>query len=600
MPGPNDPQLVAKALAKVQSVEARLNALVATQGAPVIAYTPVTTVVQQTTAGSYTWTCPAGVTQARIQCWGAGAGGGGGTATIGGYGGGGGAYAEEPYYPVVPGTVYSYVVGDGGDGAIPSTGVDGSPGNPSYFDLQQLTGRGVLANGSPAGVGTSGVSVGGAATPGQAISFSGVPGGGGGGQSTGGCGGAASAASTAVGNNGGVSTSSTGAAGGPSTHGADQGAGGNGGNAGASGAGGSTPGGGGGGCGASALPAGVTVLSYSATSSAAYCGADAIGGSANNLRADSGATLWQDGSNDSDGIYRGTQKSVMILQPGIATALSAVTVDSVILTLLNLTTYYNTGMTVQLGYDSLTALPASYTGGSLTAVQAFTVPQAASHAQQVSDGLGPPLKSGACTALVLGLAPAYDLTYYGSFAGAGQPGAPVLTVVGHTGAAPIIAGDGADGEVRITYSTQGPAVGAIQPSVTTDAAGNALAAGFTGQASAIQPGSSPAVVETWHTASLANSWTGTLSYKLLPHDSVMISGLVTAPGGVANPSLVNTALASAYQPNSTQYLGCVEDPGGAHLGQALICQMTVGGQVQVFDATAGQTLRIFGTYPLDL
>ena len=178
MPRPNDPQLVQKALAKAQATEARLNALIADQGAPVIAYSAVTTVVQQTVAGLYTWTVPAGVTSARIQAWGGGAGGNGGDSAHGGDGGGGGGYSEEPAYPVVPGAVYSYQVGDGGDGAVTNAGL-GSPGAASYFDLGGSAG-GVFAYGgnfkSPAG----GPPSAGQANPAQAISFKGGAGGGGG------------------------------------------------------------------------------------------------------------------------------------------------------------------------------------------------------------------------------------------------------------------------------------------------------------------------------------------------------------------------------------------------------------------------------------
>jgi hypothetical protein len=61
-----------------------------------------------------TWTCPAGVTSATIQCWGAGGGGvtTPNTASYGGGGGGGGAYASS-VITVVPGTNYSVSVGTG-------------------------------------------------------------------------------------------------------------------------------------------------------------------------------------------------------------------------------------------------------------------------------------------------------------------------------------------------------------------------------------------------------------------------------------------------------------------------------------------------------
>jgi hypothetical protein len=600
MPGPNDPSLVAKALSKAQAVESRLNALVGNQGQPFVVYNPSVTVVTQNVAGSYTWTCPAGVTVVQVQCWGAGGGGDGGNATTGAAGGGGGAYAEETFYPVVPGTVYSYVVGDGGDGALSNAG-QGCPGGPSYFDLGGVSGGpGVFANGGGAGVSLVG-GTGGAATPGQLISWAGGNGGGDGTQSTGGCGGGSSASTVSNGNNGAKSASGTGGAGGADTHGANQGAGGNGGNSGATGSDGNSPGAGSGGVGASSVPAGLVIENYNPTASATYYGSDAIGGNANNKDAAVGAVMWQGGTGTSDGLYAGTLKSVMILPSSVQSDLSGVTVDNVLLTVSNVSTYYSAGVTVALGFAAFTALPATFDGVTgVTSALTFTAPQGAVHVQQASDPLAVPLGSGTAKALVFGPGPnLLDLTYYGSFAGAGQSGAPLLTVVGHTGSAPIHSGDGSDGQVQVTYVTNGAAIGAMQPAAGSDAAGNAFSSGFSGQVSAFVPGSNPRQLEVPNAASFVNSWTGSLQYKMLPFNCVMISGQVTPPGGVANPSNVNTALSTSYRPNSTQYLNAVEDPGGAHLGQALICQMQTSGQIQVFDATAGEAIRIFGIYPLD-
>lgn len=60
-----------------------------------------------------TWTCPANVTTATIECW-----AGGGAGAPGGGGGGGAGYTQNTV-PVVPGTVYSMWVGAGGQ---PNTG----------------------------------------------------------------------------------------------------------------------------------------------------------------------------------------------------------------------------------------------------------------------------------------------------------------------------------------------------------------------------------------------------------------------------------------------------------------------------------------------
>lgn len=63
-------------------------------------------------ATTTTWTAPAGVTSADVACWGGG-GGGGIIAASGGGGGGGGAFASSTV-TVVPGSIYSIVIGAGG------------------------------------------------------------------------------------------------------------------------------------------------------------------------------------------------------------------------------------------------------------------------------------------------------------------------------------------------------------------------------------------------------------------------------------------------------------------------------------------------------
>lgn len=60
--------------------------------------------------GSYTWTCPTGISSVRVRVWGAGAAGGSSNANAGG---GGGGFAMGTY-TVVAGTAYGVTVGVGG------------------------------------------------------------------------------------------------------------------------------------------------------------------------------------------------------------------------------------------------------------------------------------------------------------------------------------------------------------------------------------------------------------------------------------------------------------------------------------------------------
>jgi hypothetical protein len=104
------------------------------------------------TAGTSTFTVPAGVTKIMVEVWGGGGGGGG---TNGGFGagGGGGAYGKQ-FVTVTPGTGYSVVVGTGGSaGAV---GGAGGNGGLSSFGTGPLISVGGGAGGQPTGAGGAG------------------------------------------------------------------------------------------------------------------------------------------------------------------------------------------------------------------------------------------------------------------------------------------------------------------------------------------------------------------------------------------------------------------------------------------------------------
>ena len=112
-----------------------------------------------TTAGSYTWRCPADVTSVTVECWGGG-GGGGGAAIPGslnhtrGGGGAGGGYVKRTSYTVTPGTLYTVYVGNGGSAGSTSGGAGGS-GEASYFiDFNTISATG--GNGGGGGTASNG------------------------------------------------------------------------------------------------------------------------------------------------------------------------------------------------------------------------------------------------------------------------------------------------------------------------------------------------------------------------------------------------------------------------------------------------------------
>ncbi len=129
-----------------------------------------------------TWTCPTGVTQITVELWGGGGGGGGawancvcpcsqmcsGTNHAGGSGGKGGY--NKGILSVVPGTIYSITVGNGGASGslgqtncgsgcwVPNGGGAGSNGQASSFNgiLSAPGGTGATP-GSSAGPGSNGI-----------------------------------------------------------------------------------------------------------------------------------------------------------------------------------------------------------------------------------------------------------------------------------------------------------------------------------------------------------------------------------------------------------------------------------------------------------
>lgn len=192
-----------------------------------------------TADGTYTWTCPEGVTSVQVECWGAGGGGGRGGiyAGQGGDGGGGGAYSKKNSVTVVPGTGYTVVVGNGG--------FSDTAGGDTYFKNTST----VLAKGGQNGQQEPGdgilLSQGGQASEGVGdVKYSG--GDGGGDAKNAGGGGGSSAGTAADGNDGSVPTvDEVGGNGGSAPSGG--GAGGKGGNYDDTGSAGGLPGGGGGG-----------------------------------------------------------------------------------------------------------------------------------------------------------------------------------------------------------------------------------------------------------------------------------------------------------------------------------------------------------------
>lgn len=92
-----------------------------------------------TTPGTYSWTCPAGVTSVSVVCVGGGGGGGSyvNATSIGGTGGEGGELVYINNFTVVPGVTYPVIVGAGGTGSNFGNN-NSTAGGPSSFDASTL------------------------------------------------------------------------------------------------------------------------------------------------------------------------------------------------------------------------------------------------------------------------------------------------------------------------------------------------------------------------------------------------------------------------------------------------------------------------------
>jgi len=116
-----------------------------------------------TIPGTYTWTCPAGITMILVTVIGAGGGGGSGYALTSNKcagGGGGGNIIRDYPYPVTPGANYTVIIGAGGSGCkapnnmSENTSFTASAGGSSSFDSLTAFGGNYGKNQSgPGGVG---------------------------------------------------------------------------------------------------------------------------------------------------------------------------------------------------------------------------------------------------------------------------------------------------------------------------------------------------------------------------------------------------------------------------------------------------------------
>jgi hypothetical protein len=111
---------------------------------------PVVGQIAYTTAGTYTWIAPAGVSSVSVVAIGGGAGGAWGSGTGGG-GGGGGGLGYRNNITVIPGNSYTVVVGSAGVANTIINGLGTSGGDSYFIDTSTVKGGGGQRGGNGSG-----------------------------------------------------------------------------------------------------------------------------------------------------------------------------------------------------------------------------------------------------------------------------------------------------------------------------------------------------------------------------------------------------------------------------------------------------------------
>jgi hypothetical protein len=144
-------------------------------------------------------------------------------------------------------------------------------------------------------------------------------------------------------------------------------------------------------------------------------------------------TTWDDTEFCYQGYYssdRGNTRSLCGFDyAAIQSALSGATVNSVKLTFKVAHSYYNAGMTVEIGGHIYSAKPSTWSGGSVAENQTSRASCVAGSSYTVTlpASFGTNFKSGAWKGISFGPGPSLASTYYGYMYGYGQSGRPYLT-----------------------------------------------------------------------------------------------------------------------------------------------------------------------------
>jgi hypothetical protein len=396
---------------------------------------------------------------------------------------------------------------------------------------------------------------------------------------------------------------------------------------------------GGGGCGASTSLLAPTTLTEVVTTAASYNGIDGTNpGALYNPNQQGTQSTLIAGGQASDPTT-GSKNAILLLPPGLATTLTGKTIVDCYLTVYNANPTNTIDPILEVNYSADASLPTLYENtaaySSITQLAPYVL-QSSTDAQQISlmnTALPVALQNGTATAIVIGPggtaatppnaqldaynAPAANY-FYTSIYGPGATDSfgnslePVLTVIYTTGT-PFRGQTAGGGYIAITaINNEAIPVATVEPFAVTDAEGNQLGAGFTGQIQAFNPmtaNQTPGAFkpEIWHdmTPYLINNWSAVTGYavgfRLTAQGDLQLTGRIsttTTGTGVGIAVLPAGYFTAAIGANNMGIpIGLISGTPAANL--RLLLSSTGG--LSISSITSGNNLSLDGvSFPISV
>jgi hypothetical protein len=264
-------------------------------------------------------------------------------------------------------------------------------------------------------------------------------------------------------------------------------------------------------------------------------------------------------------------------------------------------------MTIYLDYTNIDSFPSPISIPGSTHIGSYGIGEGQKENISVPKSVGVAFQNGSAHTLYFH-APNQGLSYYGYFQGGTAYPAPRINIASHTGSSPVLSGNGADGQIKVTYASSVQLAASFSGTAFTDSYGNSIPVGvMVNGLVVIQPGSSPAVAETWHTPTLNSGWatgshsTGTFQnvrYRLTPWREVEVTGIIHTTS--ATPSSTIWTMPSGYIPTTRQRMNVVTNATGGAIGVNGVDFFPDGTVVMESPITASGTDVQFGLlYALD-